>query len=438
MSGSLTDGTAGFFGGTPLNAGVATASASAAAAALSATLAAASAAKAALSATTAATAAAGVTTSALTASTAATAAAASATSAAAVSASVGTSVTAAGTSATNAGNSASAAAASAAAAAASATASAASATTSTSNATASGTSSATAGNSATAAGISATNASNSAAQAAASAASAGSVNFAAPPAIGNTTPNTGAFTTLTATGNPKFADPVAASNDGSAVTTRYLTTTLAGTSSGAPLNSPAFTGVPTVPLAAFATSNAQIASTLFVQQTIANPVITGGQINGPVFINTSSQAYFLALGSFYGRSSGKTLTSAFPADSLTFTTNLAGTGESDVIMSSTGGTGVGGLSFWQTASTGVLTTTAPVVSIGPTGALMASTIQFGSSSGPTEAVGNAVPLATTIDGVTGHAAGTPASGSKFTNPTGAAGARRYDFFGGAWLPRATP
>ena len=66
------------------------------------------------------------------------------------------------------------------------------------------------------------------------------------------------------------------------------------------------------------------------------------------------------------------------------------------------------------------------------------TLQLVSTTGPTIAAGAVPPVVNTFDGVTGHAAGTPAAGSKFVNTAGAAGARLFDFFGGAWLARAVP
>jgi hypothetical protein len=46
------------------------------------------------------------------------------------------------------------------------------------------------------------------------------------------------------------------------------TTWTSGTATGAPLNSPAFTGIPTAPTAAFGTNTTQIATTEFVMATV--------------------------------------------------------------------------------------------------------------------------------------------------------------------------
>jgi hypothetical protein len=73
-----------------------------------------------------------------------------------------------------------------------------------------------------------------------------------------------------------------------------------------------------------------------------------------------------------------------------------------------------------------------------TGAAVTRTLRIGSSTGPTIATGVVAPLTTTFDGVTGHAAGTPVAGSQYINSAGAAGARVYWYFGGAWTAQATP
>jgi len=98
-------------------------------------------------------------------------------------------------------------------------------------------------------------------------------SFASPPPIGSTAPNTGAFTTLSATGTVS----------GTGFTTLlspYLTTSLAG-STYAPLASPTFTGTPAAPTVAAtaAAGTTQLATTAFVRNgTTTNDSALSGQV----------------------------------------------------------------------------------------------------------------------------------------------------------------
>lgn len=104
------------------------------------------------------------------------------------------------------------------------------------------------------------------------AATLGGATFAAPGAIGSTTPGAAAFTNLTASGTVSGAGFTS-------LLAPYLTSATAA-SNYAPIVSPSLTGTPTAPTAATGTNTTQLATTAFVQTTASNPA-------SPVSIGTS-------------------------------------------------------------------------------------------------------------------------------------------------------
>lgn len=113
-----------------------------------------------------------------------------------------------------------------------------------------------------------------------------------PASTGATTPGTGAFTTLSASGTVSGAGFTS-------LLSPYLTSSTAA-STYAPLSSPAMTGVPTVPTATTGTNTTQIASTAFVSTAVSNGPATGWTTYSPT-ITAQSGAFTTAsaTGAYY-------------------------------------------------------------------------------------------------------------------------------------------
>ena len=161
----------------------------------------------------------------------------------------------------------------------------------------------------------------------------------------------------------------------------------------------------------------------------ANSFAAGSDaVNGSVEIGVSGTSGTPHL-DFYGNGAANTKMARIISDAAGQITFQSGNGGFFSVMPTTL---YSTLPLYSTVNLG---TGGPVTaaSASISGTATAATLQFNGASGPTIATGTVVPLATTTDGVTGHAAGTPAAGSEYVNSTGAAGARVYRYFG-AWVP----
>ncbi|MHA6905485.1 hypothetical protein JK151_08835 [Ralstonia syzygii subsp. celebesensis] len=164
----------------------------------------------------------------------------------------------------------------------------------------------------------------------------GNATFAAPGAIGSTTPGSGAFTTLSAT---------------STVSGAGFTSLL---SPYAPLASPTFTGAPGAPTAATGTSTTQLATTAFVANTLASPPAIGNTTANtgrfttltttgaatPASLSTSSAT--ITGGSVDGTPVGATTASTGRFTTVTASGNITTTGSGTLPVYNTAGTGSGG------------------------------------------------------------------------------------------------
>jgi hypothetical protein len=210
------------------------------------------------------------------------------------------------------------------------------------------------------------------------------------------------------TGNPQAPTAAPGTNNAQLATTAFVTAAIAGGgvlsfntrvgavvlttaditgAGGAPLSSPALTGVPTAPTATAGTSTTQIATTAFVEAGLAGSVSSFNGRSGAVTLsaNDISAAGGAPLNSppLYGTPTAPT---AAPG---TNTTQLATTAYVEAALA--GGSGVASFNGRGGA---VVLTAADLTGAG--GALLASPIFTGTPAGPTATAGtNTTQLATT-------------------------------------------
>jgi hypothetical protein len=213
-------------------------------------------------------------------------------------------------------------------------------------------------------------------------------------------------------GDPRAPNPAPDSNSNSIATTSWVNSSLATmTLDFAPLDSPNFTGVPTAPTAALGSTDGQLATTAFVANAIASGVAGVASFNtrtGAVVLTTADVTAAggapLASPTFTG------VPAAATAALGTSTTQLATTAFVQAAIAS----GTSGVSSFNTRQGAVVLTTADITGVG--GALAASTVAtFNGRSGAVNLIAN------DISGASGALLASPAFTGLPTAPTPTAG-----------------
>ena len=191
-------------------------------------------------------------------------------------------------------------------------------------------------------------------------------------------------------GDPRAPNPAPDSNSNTIATTSWVNSSLATmTLEFAPLDSPNFTGVPTAPTAPLGSTDGQLATTAFVANAIASGVA------GVASFNSRTGAVVLTAADIIGAGGAPLASPTFtgvPAAATaalgTSTTQLATTAFVQAAIAS----GTSGVSSFNTRQGAVTLTTADITGAG--GALAASTVaSFNGRSGAVNLIANDISAA---------------------------------------------